>query len=44
MEIKIGAEAGAAVSIGDGLPDPAAPLDPPLVSEAENGNLWKYLA
>ena len=39
MEIKLSAEAGAAVSIGDGLLDPAAPLDPPLVGEAEKRKL-----
>ena len=33
--MKIGDEAGAAVSILEGLPDPAAPLDPPLLSEAK---------
>ena len=40
MEIKIGAEAEAAVSIGEGLPDPSVPLDLSLLSEA--GKNEKY--
>ena len=35
MEMKIGAEAGAAVSIGERLPDPGAPHGSAPLSEAE---------
>ena len=38
MKMEIDAEAWVAVFIEEGLSDPAAPLDPPLSSEAETEN------
>ena len=41
MEMKIGAEAGVAVFIGERLPDPGAPRGSAPLSEAEKNE--KYL-